>query len=50
MRTVVVTAWGGEGRGALQELGITDVLAKRFRLQQLKDLRAGITAEIAAEG
>jgi CheY-like chemotaxis protein len=35
MRTVVVTAWGGENRGSLQELGITDVLAKPFRLQQL---------------
>lgn len=50
MRTVVVTAWGGENRGALQELGITNVLAKPFRLQQLKDLISDVTAEIAAEG
>ena len=50
MRTVVVTAWGGENRGTLQELGITDVLAKPFRLQQLMDLIADITAEITAEG
>lgn len=50
MRTVVVTAWGGENRGTLQELGITDVLAKPFRLQQLMDLIAEITAEITAQG
>jgi CheY-like chemotaxis protein len=50
MRTVIVTAWGGENRGTLQELGITDVLAKPFRLQQLLDLIADITAEITAEG
>ncbi len=50
MRTVVVTAWGGENRGSLQELGITDVLAKPFRLQQLMDLIADLTAEITAQG
>lgn len=50
IRTVVVTAWGGENRGTLQELGITDVLAKPFRLQQLMDLIADITAEITAAG
>lgn len=50
MRTVIVTAWGGENRGTLQELGVTDVLAKPFRLQQLMDLIADITAEITAEG
>lgn len=48
MRTVVVTAWGGENRGTLQELGITEVLAKPFRLRQLMDLIAHITAEITA--
>jgi CheY-like chemotaxis protein len=45
LHTVVVTAWGGERRGTLQELGITTVLAKPFRLQQLTDLIAGIAAE-----
>lgn len=50
MRTVIVTAWGGENRGTLQELGVTDVLAKPFRLQQLKDLIADITAAMTAEG
>lgn len=50
MRTVVVTAWGGENRGTLQELGVTEVLTKPFRLQQLRDLIADITAEITAEG
>jgi CheY-like chemotaxis protein len=50
MRTVVVTAWGGESRGTLQELGVTEVLAKPFRLQQLMKLIADITAEITAAG
>jgi CheY-like chemotaxis protein len=49
IRTVVVTAWGGEHRGTLQELGITDVLAKPFRLHQLMDLIADITSETTAE-
>jgi CheY-like chemotaxis protein len=45
LRTVVVTAWAGERRGRLQELGITTVLAKPFRLQQMTDLIADVTAE-----
>jgi CheY-like chemotaxis protein len=49
LRTVVVTAWAGERRGALQELGITDVLPKPFRRQHLTDLIADVTAEITAE-
>jgi len=49
MRIVVVTAWGGERRGNLQELGITTVLAKPFRMQQMTDLIAEITAEVPAE-
>jgi CheY-like chemotaxis protein len=47
MRTVVVTAWGGERRGTLQELGITTVLSKPFRLQQLLDLVSDIATEAA---
>jgi CheY-like chemotaxis protein len=47
MRTVVVTAWGGERRGTLQELGITTVLTKPFRLHQLLDLVSNIATESA---
>jgi CheY-like chemotaxis protein len=43
MRTVVVSAWAGERRGNLQELGITSVLTKPFRRQHLIDLIAEIT-------
>ena len=49
LRIVVVTAWAGERRGALQELGITTVMAKPFRLRDLTDLIADVTAEVAAE-
>lgn len=45
LRTVVVTAWAGERRGTLQELGITTVLAKPFRRRQLDDLIAEIVAQ-----
>jgi CheY-like chemotaxis protein len=45
MRTVIVTAWGGERRGTLQELGVTTVLAKPFRRQQLIDLIAEVSAD-----
>jgi hypothetical protein len=48
LRTVVVTAWGGERRGPLQELGIRTVLAKPFRLRHLTDLIAGLASEVAA--
>ena len=49
LRIVVVTAWAGDRRGTLQELGITNVLTKPFRRQQLTDLIASITAETSAE-
>lgn len=45
LRTVVVTAWAGDRRGALHELGITTVLPKPFRRQHLIDLVADVTAE-----
>lgn len=48
LRTVVVTAWGGERRGTLQELGITTVLAKPFRLRELLDLVSDLETEITA--
>lgn len=44
LRTVIVTAWAGEKRGTLAQLGISTVLAKPFRLQQLTDLIAEATA------
>lgn len=49
MRTVVVTAWAGDRRGALHELGIATVLPKPFRRQHLTDLIADITADTAPE-
>lgn len=42
MRTVIVSAWAGERRANLQYLGITSVLAKPFRRQDLADLIAEI--------
>jgi CheY-like chemotaxis protein len=45
MRTVIVTAWAGERRGTLQELGVTTVLTKPFRRQQLIDLIADVTTD-----
>ena len=49
LRVVVVTAWAGERRGTLQELGVTNVLAKPFRLQHLTDLIADVASEVASE-
>lgn len=40
LRVVVVSAWAGEKRSVLQELGVTDVLPKPFRRQHLEDLIA----------
>ena len=33
-----LSAWAGDLRGTLQELGVKDVLPKPLRLQQLRDL------------
>ena len=38
LRVVVITAWAGERRAVLQELGVTTVLPKPLRGQQLRDL------------
>jgi CheY-like chemotaxis protein len=38
LRVVVITAWAGERRAVLQELGVTSVLQKPLRTQQLRDL------------
>ncbi|WP_210649384.1 response regulator [Nocardioides sp. SYSU D00065] len=38
MRIVVISAWAGEHRAVLQELGIETVMQKPLRIQQLTDL------------
>ena len=40
MRVVVISAWAGEHRAVLQELGIENVMQKPLRIQQLTDLIA----------
>lgn len=40
VRVVVISAWAGEHRAVLQELGITTVMQKPLRIQQLSDLIA----------
>jgi CheY-like chemotaxis protein len=44
---VVVSAWAGEQRAVLQELGVTTVLPKPLRGQQLRDLIEDKTARTA---
>ncbi len=41
LRIVVVSAWAGDQRPTLNELGVTTVLPKPFRQQQLADLING---------
>ena len=38
LRIIVVSAWAGDQRPVLNELGVTEVLPKPFRRQQLIDL------------
>lgn len=38
MKIVVISAWAGEHRAVLQELGIDTVMQKPLRIQQLTDL------------
>ena len=40
MRVVVISAWAGEHRAVLQELGVETVMQKPLRIQQLTDLIA----------
>lgn len=40
LRIVVISAWAGDKRPVLNELGVTEVLPKPFRRQQLADLIA----------
>ena len=40
MTTIVLSAWAGETRGVLQELGIRTVMQKPIRLQQMRELIA----------
>lgn len=44
---LVVSAWAAEQRGTLQELGVSEVLTKPFRMQQLTDLVAETSAQLA---
>jgi len=45
LMTVVVTAWAGERRAVLQELGIENVLPKPLRVKQLREIVATKLAE-----
>ena len=40
MWTIVLSAWAGETRGPLQEVGVDTVMQKPIRLQQMRDLIA----------
>ncbi|MCW2736737.1 response regulator [Nocardioides sp.] len=40
LKVVVISAWAGEHRAVLQELGIETVMQKPLRIQQLTDLIA----------
>lgn len=40
LRIIVVSAWAGEQRATLQELGVPTVVQKPLRRQQLRDLIA----------
>ena len=46
MRIVVISAWAGEHRAVLQELGIVTVMQKPLRIQQLTDLIAETLLEL----
>lgn len=51
MRIVVVSAWTGERRGVLQELGVDTAIQKPLRIQQLTDLIAeGLLGPTAPAG
>ena len=45
LTVVVVTAWGGERRAVLQELGVEHVLPKPLRVSQLREIVARKLAE-----
>ena len=47
LRVVVVTAWAGERRAVLQELGVTTVVQKPLRAQRLRELITETIAENA---
>jgi CheY-like chemotaxis protein len=47
LRVIVVSAWAAEQRGTLQELGVSEVLTKPFRMRQLTDLVAETSAQLA---
>lgn len=41
LRVVIVSAWAGERRAHLQELGVHAILSKPMRAQELRDLISG---------
>ena len=45
LRVVVITAWAGDRRAVLQELGVTRVFQKPLRTQQLRELIAEANSE-----
>ena len=45
LEIVIVSAWAGEQRAVLQELGVTRILPKPLRSQQLSDLIAQTASE-----
>jgi CheY-like chemotaxis protein len=45
LEIVVVSAWAGEQRAVLQELGVTRILPKPLRSQQLSDLISQTTSD-----
>ena len=47
MWTIVLSAWAGETRAVLQELGVDTVMQKPLRMQQLRDADRRRTADPA---
>ena len=45
LRVVIVSAWAGDHRANLQELGVHAVLPKPLRAHQLRDLIAGTPSD-----
>ena len=52
MRVVVISAWAGEHRAVLHELGVVEVMQKPLRIQQLSELIAEtlVDLETSARG
>jgi CheY-like chemotaxis protein len=48
LRVVIVSAWAGDHRANLQELGVHAVLPKPLRAHQLRDLISGTPSDTAS--